>query len=209
MVGIPDGLGAHANGDGTSTLYMNHEFVQAAVSAPLVGGPQHRGALVSKWILDSDGNPISGERGFDSVFMENTLVGPAAEVGNSTPAFARFCSGSLAGPRQGFDRSIYLTNEEDNAPITFDGRGGISVAIYDNEAHALPKLGHFSKENTLVQPNNGARTVIFSLEDGPATLDNQLYMYVGTKDRSANASVLARNGLDNGRSTRSVRSTWR
>jgi secreted PhoX family phosphatase len=41
--------------------------------------------------------------------------------------------------------------------------------------------------------------VIFSLEDGPATLDNQLYMYVGTKDHSAGASALARNGLDNGK----------
>jgi Bacterial protein of unknown function (DUF839) len=199
MVGIPDGLGAHANGDGTSTLFMNHEFVQATVSEPLVGGPQYRGAFVSKWILDADGDPVSGERAFDSVFMENTRVGPAAEVGNATPAFARFCSGSLAGPGHGFDRWIYLTNEEENAPNTFDGRGGLSVAIYDNEAHALPKLGRFSKENTLVQPNQGVRTVIFSLEDGPATLDNQLYMYVGSKDRSANASVLARNGLDNGK----------
>jgi Alkaline phosphatase PhoX len=41
--------------------------------------------------------------------------------------------------------------------------------------------------------------VIFSFEDGPATLENQLYMYVGKKDRSAHASVLTRNGLDNGR----------
>jgi hypothetical protein len=39
--------------------------------------------------------------------------------------------------------------------------------------------------------------VIFSLEDGPSTLDNQLYMYVGRKHRSAN-SVLVRNGLLNG-----------
>jgi Bacterial protein of unknown function (DUF839) len=199
MVGIPDGLGAHANGDGTTTLFMNHEFVQATVSEPLVGGPQYRGAFVSKWILDADGDPVSGERAFDRVFMENALVGPAAEVGNSTPAFARFCSGSLAGRPHGFDRWIYLTNEEENAPITFDGKGGLSVAIFDNEAHALPKMGRFSKENTLVQPNQGGRTVVFSLEDGPATLDNQLYMYVGKKDRSASASVLARNGLDNGR----------
>ena len=199
MVGIPDGLGARANGDGTSTLFMNHEFVQSTVSEPLVGGPQYRGAYVSKWILDADGDPISGERAFDSVFMENTVVGPAAEVGNSTPAFARFCSGSLAGRPHGFDRWIYLTNEEENSPITFDGKGGLSVAIYDNEAHALPKLGRFSKENTLVQPNRGTQTVIFSLEDGPPTLDNQLYMYVGRKDRSAGASVLTRNGLDNGK----------
>lgn len=199
MVGIPDGLGAHPNGDGTSTLFMNHEFTQATVSEPLVGGPQYRGAFVSRWILDADGDPISGERAFDWVFMENTFVGPAAEVGNSTPAFARFCSGSLAGRRHGLDRRIYLTNEEENSPITFDGKGGLSVAVFDNEAHALPKLGRYSKENTLVQPRPGRRTVIFSLEDGPATLDNQLYLYVGRKDRSGGASVLSRNGLDNGK----------
>jgi Bacterial protein of unknown function (DUF839) len=199
MVGIPDGLGAHANGDGTSTLFMNHEFVRASVSAPLIGGPQYRGAFVSRWILDADGDPISGERAYDSVFMENTLVGPAAEVGNATPAFARFCSGSLAGRPHGLDRWIYFTNEEENSPITFDGKGGLSVAIFDNEIHTLPKLGRFSKENTLVQPNQGTEAVIFSLEDGPATLDNQLYMYVGKKDLSAGSSVLARNGLDNGK----------
>jgi secreted PhoX family phosphatase len=201
MVGIPDGLGARANGNGTSTLFMNHEFTQATISQPIVGGPQYRGAFVTKWMLDADGDPVSGERAYDSVFMENTLVGPAAEVGNSTPAFSRFCSGTLTGPPQGLDRWIYFTNEEEQLSFgpTFDGKGGLSVAIFDNEAHALPKLGRFSKENTLVQPSSGTQTVIFSLEDGPATLDNQLYMYVGTKDQAASASALARNGLDNGK----------
>jgi hypothetical protein len=200
MVGIPDGLGARSNGNGTSTLLMNHEFTAATISQPVVGGPQYRGAFVSKWMLDADGDPISGERAYDRVFNENTLVGDAAEVGNATPAFSRFCSGSLSGPPHGLDRWIYFTNEEEQLSFgpTFDGKGGVSVAIFDNEAHTLPKLGHYSKENTLVQPDSGARTVIFSLEDGPATLDNQLYMYVGTKDPSS-ASVLARNGLDNGK----------
>jgi Alkaline phosphatase PhoX len=198
MVGIPDGLGAHSNGDGTTTLYMNHEFNQSTLSQPVVGGPQYRGAYVSKWILDADGNPVSGERAFDTVWNEDTLVGPAAEVGNTTPAFARFCSGFLAGPKNGFDRQIYLTNEEELSPTTFDGMGGLSVAIFDNEAHTLPNLGRYSKENTVVQPTQGARTVIFSTEDGPATLNNQLYMYVGMKDRSS-SSVLARNGLDDGK----------
>jgi len=199
MVGIPDGLGAHPNSDGTRTLYMNHEFTQSTVSQPVVGGPLYRGTYVSKWILDADGNPVSGERAFDTVWNENTLVGPAAEVGNTTSAFARFCSGYLAGPKNGFDRQIYLTNEEELSPNTFDGMGGLSVAIYDNEAHTLPKLGRYSKENSVVQPTQGTRTVIFSTEDGPALLQNQLYMYVGMKNRSAGASVLARNGLDNGK----------
>lgn len=132
----------------------------------------------------------------------NAFLGPAPVVGNEAQMprqLARFCSGFLARPNNGFDRWIYLTNEESNSPDTFDGRGGLSAALFDGELHTLPKLGRFSKENTVVQPGHGTRTVIFSLEGGPATLDNQLYMYVGEKDRSANASVLARNGLDDGR----------
>jgi Alkaline phosphatase PhoX len=199
MVGIPDGLGAHSNGNGTATLYMNHELTSATQSEPVVGGPKNRGAIVSKWILDSHGNPIAGKRAYDTVYAENTLVGPAAEVGNSTPAFTRFCSAFLAGPAQGFDRWIYITNEESDGADTFDTKGGLSVAIFDNELHTLPKLGRYAKENGVVRPNQGGKTVIFPMEDGPATLDSQLWMYVGKKDRSAHASVLARNGLDNGK----------
>jgi Bacterial protein of unknown function (DUF839) len=202
MVGIPDGLGAHPNGDGTSTLYMNHELGFAAQSEPVVGGPKNRGAIISKWILDDEGNPIAGRRAYDSVFEEDTPLGPAPEVGNEAQMpgqFARFCSAFLASFRHGFERPIYLTNEEDATASTFDGKGGLSVAVYDNELHTLPALGHYSKENTVVQPGHAARTVIFSMEDGPATLDNQLYMYVGTKDRSADSSVLERNGLVGGR----------
>jgi hypothetical protein len=199
MVGIPDGLGAHPNGDGTSTLYMNHELNSSSLSEPVVGGPANRGAIVSQWILDEDGDPIAGRRAYDRVYDENTFVGPAPVAGNATRALARFCSGFLAGPDHGFDRRIYLTNEEEQtAANTFDGKGGVSVAIFDNELHTLPKLGRYAKENTVVQPGQGTQTVVFATEDGPATLDNQLYMYVGKKDRSANASVLARNGLDNG-----------
>jgi Bacterial protein of unknown function (DUF839) len=54
-----------------------------------------------------------------------------------------------------------------------------------------------------VQPNMGNRTVIMSMEDGPAALDagvenSQVYMYVGKKDHRTGAGVLRRNGLDNG-----------
>jgi hypothetical protein len=200
MVGIPDGLGAHGNADGTRTLYMNHELGYTVQSEPVVGGPKNRGAIVSQWILDADGDPIAGRRAYDWIYDENTFLGPAPVVGNEAQMpsqFARFCSAYLAGPEDGFDRYIYLTNEEDDTATTFDGMGGLSVAIYDNELHTLPKLGRYSKENTVVQPFRNTRTVVFSLEDGPANLNNQLYMYVGKKDRSS-SSALARNGLDNG-----------
>jgi hypothetical protein len=201
MVGIPDGLGAHPNGDGTSTLFMNHELGFTAQSEPVVGGPKNRGAIVSQWTLDEDGDPVAGRRAYDAIYAEDEFLGPAPVVGNEAQMprqFARFCSGYLAGPEHGFDRYIYLTNEEDATASTFDGMGGLSVAIFDGELHTLPALGRYSKENSVVQPGRGTRTVIFSMEDGPATLDNQLYMYVGKKDRSARASALERNGLVGG-----------
>ena len=60
-------------------------------------------------------------------------------------------------------------------------------------------MGRFAWENTLARPDAGEWTVIMGMEDGPASLDNQLYMYVGKKDRRHGASVLSRNGLDTGK----------
>lgn len=204
MVGIPDGLGAHENANGTVTVFMNHELTFNTPSEIVLGDPLNRGPLVSKLILSSDGRTVlSGERAYDSVYLEDAFVGPAADASNTTPSFTRFCSGFLAGPEQGFDRWIYFANEESNAPSTFDGKGGLSVAIFDNEAHGLPYLGRFAWENTLVQRSTDDLTVIMAMEDGPASqnrLDSnsQIYLYVGKKDRSPGATVLERNGLTGG-----------
>lgn len=203
MVGIPDGLGAHKGKNGKAIVFMSHELGFNVPSEPTIGEPLNRGAFVSKFTLGKKGKVLSGERGYDTVYLDDTLVGPAAAVGNATPSFARFCSSFLAGPEVGFDREIFFANEESGGASTFDGKGGLSVAIFDNEAHALPSLGHFAWENTLVQPNTGKWTVIMGMEDGPASQDrnatnSQLYLYVGEKDRSKGASVLERNGLVGG-----------
>ncbi len=205
MVGIPDGLGAHRGPKGTRIVYMNHELPFGSRSEPVLGEPLDRGAMVSRLVLDREGKVLSGERAYDTVYIDDTLVGPAAAVGNPTREFSRFCSGSLAGPDEGFDRPIYFANEEEGtAANSFDGKGGLAVAIFDNEAHALTDLGRFAWENTLVQPGSGERTVIMGMEDGPATFDravenSQLYLYVGEKDRSPGATVLERNGLVGGK----------
>jgi hypothetical protein len=199
MVGIPDGLGAHANANGTVTVFMNHEFTSSVKSQPLVGGVMNRGAFVSKWTVAADGTVTAGERAYDTVFIEDTAVGPAPQDDNQTPAFARLCSGYLAGPHNGFDRYVYLAGEESEGAATFSGKGGEAVAIFDNKAHVLPKLGKFAKENLVVMPYSGEQTVIIGLEDGPSGPDSQLYMYVGTKDRKAGATALQKNGLVGGK----------
>ena len=202
MIGIPDGLGAHKAGN-KRIVYMNHELVHNTLSEPVLGEPLNRGPIVSRLVLDRNGKVLSGERAYDTVYLEDTLVGPAPTVANTTPSFSRFCSASLAGKEEGFDRWIYLANEESGGPATFDGKGGVTVAVFDNEAHGVPALGHFAWENALVQRGTGKYTVIMSMEDGPASQDraqvnSQLYMYVGEKDHSRNATVLERNGFIGG-----------
>lgn len=198
MVGIPDGLGVHRLAHGKTALFMNHEFVQGVISEPNVGDPLQRGSFVSRFVLDKDGCVVSGERAFDTVYNENALVGPAAEVGNATPAFSRLCSGSLAWQDAGFDRPIYFAGEESSSPGTFDVKGGSAVAIFDKEAHVLPRLGHLPYENILAQPDAGRNTVLMVMEDGPSTTDSQLFMYVGRRQSFPGATALRRNGLDNG-----------
>jgi Bacterial protein of unknown function (DUF839) len=204
MIGIPDGLGAYKGRNGRTTLFMNHELPFNTLSEPVLGEPLNRGPIVSKLTLDKKGKVLSGERAYDTVYLNDTLVGPAPTTANTTPSFTRFCSGSLAGAEEGFDRPIYFANEESGGANTFDGKGGLAVAVFDNEAHALTDLGHFAWENSLVQQGTGKYTVIMSMEDGPASQDrsqvnSQLYMYVGEKDRSRGATVLERNGLVGGK----------
>jgi Bacterial protein of unknown function (DUF839) len=210
MVGIPDGTGAHGNPDGTRTIFMNHELPVSptvATSQPIMGDPLNRGAIVSKLIVDADGDVLSGDRAYDVVYDEsvaNPVALPAPDASNSTRPFSRFCSATLVGPPEGFDRWIYMPNEEEGTEAnTFDGKGGVAVAILENELHTLPKLGRFAWENTVPQSNEGSRTVVMGLEDGPFQTDpavenSQVYMYVGEKERGPGVSVLNRNGLDNG-----------
>ena len=83
--------------------------------------------------------------------------------------------------------------------------GGLTVAVIDNKAYGLPDLGRFPWEQTMAKPHpKGNQVVILGTEDGAANMDaasanSNLYMYVGTKDMSPGAWVLARNGLIGGK----------
>ena len=200
MVGIPDGLGAYKTECGDTVLFMNHELPRSVVSQPNVGETPLRGAFVSRFILDQQARVRSGEVAYDSVHDEETgIVHPLATTNNAAPAFARFCSGSFSHLESGLDRSMFFTGEESGGADTFDGKGGLAAVVFDRELHTLPKLGRFPWENSLVRPVVAGYTVIMCMEDGPTTPDNQLYMYVGAKDKTPSASVLSRNGLDTGK----------
>jgi len=198
MIGIPDGLGAYRIPGGASVIYMNVEDATNALSEPIIGAARYRGAFVSTFYLNAAAEVLSGEPAYDVIVDPAGNEVPPARVGNSTPAFVRLCSGSLSWLDAGFDRPIYFCGEENAAPGTFDGKGGLALAIFDKKAYTLPHLGHFSRENTLVRPHPTPETVMILMEDGAAA-DSQLYMYVAQKDFTPGASPLARNGLVGGK----------
>jgi len=204
MVGIPDGLGARANKKGDAIVFMNHELTQGQLSEPYVGEALNRGAFVSRVVLTPSGVALSARRAHDSVFVDDAFFGPAADSTNATPGFARLCSGSHVDSRDGFTTSIYLAGEESAGAGTFGGAGGQLVAFIDDGAHVLSALPNFAWENALAQPRSDDRTVILCMEDGPFDLDpardnSQLYLYVGTRDRTPGATLLQQNGLVGGK----------
>lgn len=198
MIGVPDGLGAYKAGGGTVVAYMNHEVAGTAISEPVIGDPLRRGAFVSKFVFNANAEVLSGECAYDVIVDPAGNVLPAAAANNSTPAFVRFCSGSLAWLDAGFDRPIYLCGEESNGAATYDGQGGLAVAIFDHTLYTLPQLGRFARENTLVRPHPTPETVMMLMEDGPG-FNSQLYMYVAQKDFTPGADPFARNGLVGGK----------
>ncbi len=119
MVGIPDGLGAHPNGDGTTTLYMNHELHHEHA----VGARRRRPQEPRDDRLELD----AGRRGNVADWRARLRHRLGRRTrwwvrrprsANATRALSRFCSGSSPGRRDGFDRPIYLTSEEERRPRT-------------------------------------------------------------------------------------------
>jgi hypothetical protein len=101
MVGIPDGLGAYDNGNGTFTLLMNHELGDTAGVARAHGAA---GAFVSQWTIRSSDLTVLNVKDFivntTSIFLSNN--NPAGSVGHSgfhagsTTVISRLCSADLA-----------------------------------------------------------------------------------------------------------------
>src|SRR5262245_24904923 len=103
MVGIPDGLGAYDNGDGTFTLLMNHEIPNTLGAARAHG---NIGAFVSEWIINKSDLSVVSIRDFigdtNSIFLSNNdpatgLLHSGFLSGNTT-TITRLCSADLGAP---------------------------------------------------------------------------------------------------------------
>lgn len=196
MAGIPDGLGAFSNGDGTMTLLMNHELGSTSGVARAHGST---GAFVSRWNINANVNNLTVNSGRDHLTSAaglNLWNGSGYSQGGTTQ-FNRFCSGDLA-PQSAYSfgglgttNRIFMNGEESGA----EGRAFAHVVTGSdvNTTWQLPKLGRFSWENSVANPKAQAKTVVMGTDD---STPGQVYMYVGNKTDSGND--IQRAGLTNG-----------
>lgn len=186
MAGIPDGLGAFDNGDGTFTVLMNHEI---GSGLGIVRDHGAKGAFVSKWIIDKGSlEVLSGED------LIQTL-----QISSGTAAINRLCSGDLpevsafynAATGRGTTERIFMSGEEGSV----EGRAFAHVVTGPDAGTSfeLPYLGKFAWENAVAMPNSGDKTIVVGLDDGTG---GQVYVYVGTKQATGN--TVERAGLTDG-----------
>ena len=180
MVGIPDGLGAYDNGDGTITVLMNHEIVATSGVVRAHGG---KGAFVSKWqIRKSDLKVLNGEDLIKTVKLWDTTSQSFVDTLNV--AFIRFCSGDLPLPKAfynsksglGFsDGRIFMNGEE-----TAGGRAVAHIVAgrEHGTSYELPSLGRVAWENVVASPHEQDKTIVVGMDD---TSPGSVYAYVGQK----------------------------
>jgi hypothetical protein len=212
MGGIPDGLGAYDNGNGTFTVLMNHEIGNTLGVARATGAV---GAYVSEWIIDkSNLQVISGRDLIQNVYGWNT----GTQTSATTPtlngvAFNRFCSSDLAPATAfynattglGTQARIYMHGEEGGATgyqfaTVATGAdagksyqlGGFNLATNGSGINAIGGW-----ENALANPVASNKTIVMANNDGgTGIMTNSVAMYVGTKTNTG--SEVDKAGLTNG-----------
>ncbi len=192
MVGLPDGLGAFDNGDGTFTLLANHE---AGATAGIARAHGAAGSFVSAWIVrKSDLAVLNGKD-----LMTQHVMWSATTSSYGAPstgvAFSRFCSADLpdlsafydAVSGLGYDGRIFTNGEESGA------EGRAMAHLLNGTSYEVPRLGKYSFENAVANPGTGAKTVVVGLDDSG---NGQIYVYAGDKTNVGSPVDMA--GLTNG-----------
>ncbi len=195
MVGIPDGLGAYDNNNGSITLLMNHELGSTVGTTRAHGSI---GAFVSQWTINK--NTLAVTAGQDLVQSASNMYtwnGSAYAAG--TTVINRLCSADLpamsafynTNTSTGYNGRIFMNGEEKGA----EGRafGFVATGTDAGKAYELPYLGRFSWENSIANPHTGDKTVVMGNDD---STPGQVYMYQGTKSNTGSAIQMA--GLSGG-----------
>ncbi len=199
FVGIPDGMGAFPAGEGSMSLFLNHELTASA------GGAQHAfqpsgfagGSFIDRWSITTDAGPnfLTVNAGAEAILAANTLTNGS---GGSLFNFARFCSADIASTAayhnsatgKGTLSRIYTVGEESGSTGRMTATDLATGALYQLPAFD-PLLGGW--ENCVARPHESDATVIMATSDGGA---NRVFLYVGTKQTTG--TEIEKAGLMNG-----------
>lgn len=211
MAGIPDGLGAIDNGDGTFTLLVNHEL-GSAVGVNRDHGA--KGAFVSRWIVSV--NTLNVLAGADLMQQVYGWDAPREQVNVTTDvtAFNRFCSADLPeltafyDPRDGSGTQVRILMNGEEGGTTGYARATLVTGADIGKSYTLGKFnlatngsrqeGVGAWENLLASPFPQSKTVVIGTNDGgTGIMNNSLAVYVGMKQRSGSSEV-EKAGLTNG-----------
>jgi hypothetical protein len=168
---IPDGISLDPNGEGTVDVYVNHE----TSTVPFQGTNDFDNAQVSRLRLNQhSAGVLTGELTITSA--EN---------------FQRFCSNYLATAKEGFERSIFFTNEETSDFVNRTGaawpagpnaeQAGVVVAtdVRSGNHEVIYGMGRHNHENDVAIPGYG-HPVVLSGDDTFSSNppSSQLYSYI-------------------------------
>jgi hypothetical protein len=186
LAGIPDGVGAFDNNDGTFTMLLNHELGNTVGINRAHGA---KGAFVSKLVINkSDLRVLNVSDLITNVFLWDTNSSIFTNAGASA-AFGRFCSADLPAKSAFFNETsglgtanrIFMNGEE-------NGREGRAFAHLVTGPAAgttwqLPHLGKYSWENAVANPTPQNKTIV-SLHDDSGTTDSRIAFYIGNKSNT-------------------------
>ena len=199
MAGIPDGVGAYDNNDGTFTALIGHE-INSSLGVNRAHG--NKGAFVSKWVIKkSDLSVVSGSDLTTTVKLWNKTTKVFDTYNTSNPmsvGFSRFCSADLPpvsaflNGTTGTGERLFLNGEESGS----EGRAFAHISTGPNAGttYELPYLGKFSWENAVASPTKGTKTIVAGMDDGTG---GQVYFYIGTKTKVG--TEIDKAGLNNGK----------
>jgi hypothetical protein len=189
MVGIPDGLGAFDNYDGTFTVLMNHEIASAN---GIVRQHGFAGAFVSHWIVRKSDLTVlhGGDQMKKAIEWKVTSIDPpSGEFVPATRAIGRLCSADLPLPSAFFNRNsgkgyigrIFMDGEE----VGSEGRAFAHIVSGPGAgiSYELPSLGKFSWENAVASPYEQDKTIVIGMDD---STPGQVYVYIGEKQAAGN-----------------------
>jgi hypothetical protein len=211
MAGVPDGMGAYDNGDGTFTLLLNHEIPSGLGVARAHGGV---GAFVSEWIISKNTlGVLAGSDLIKTVFGWNV----ATQASDTSPlvnaVFFRFCSADLpartafynSATGLGSQERIFMDGEEDSthgwalAHVATGASKGKTYILgkFNLTTNGSGRTGVGNWETLVANPFEQDKTIVIGNSDGGTGLQNNaLAVYVGTKLSSGTEADKA--GLTNG-----------